>query len=53
MDTNALVKSIRRSLDCYDETKDIEHLFDIVRAYKTFGFPFESEVERHEDTVLA
>lgn len=39
MKEEALIKQIKISVDLYEQTKDKEHLFDIVRAFNVYGFP--------------
>ena len=38
MSEESLIKQIKISVDLYEQTKDKEHLFDIVRAFNVYGF---------------
>lgn len=50
MKEEALIKQIKISVNLYEQTKDKEHLFDIVRAFNVYGFPMKGS-ESHETIV--
>lgn len=39
MKEEALIRQVKKSVELYEQTKDKEHLFDIVRAFNVYGFP--------------
>lgn len=50
MSEESLIKQIKISVDLYEQTKDKEHLFDIVRAFNVYGFPMKGS-ELHETAL--
>ena len=50
MSEESLIKQIKISVDLYEQTKDKEHLFDIVRAFNVYGFPMKGS-ELNETVV--